>query len=99
MGDIVPPKYALAADAADIVITTDDLASLPETFRLTAATRRRVRQNLGWAFLYNGIAIPVAMAGLLNPLIAAGAMGLSSLFVVSNSARSFPTVEPSFERP
>jgi len=78
---------ALAADAADVAIVTDDLASLSTTFDLSAAANRRVRQNIGWAFLYNGVAIPLAITGLLNPLFAAVAMAGSSLLVVTNSAR------------
>ncbi|MDY6764136.1 MAG: cation-translocating P-type ATPase [Halobacteria archaeon] len=84
---------ALATDAADVVITTDDLATLPTVFDITGATKRRIRQNLGWAFLYNTIAIPVAVAGYLNPLIAAVAMGTSSLLVVGNSSRSLVRTE------
>lgn len=79
---------AIAGDAADAVITTDDLPSVPRVFRLTRAARGRIRQNLGWAFLYNAIAIPVAAVGALNPLFAALAMASSSLVVVGNSARS-----------
>jgi len=79
---------ALAADAADAVVTTEDLAAVPRVFALTAATNGRIRQNLAWAFLYNGIAVPLAVAGALNPLFAAGAMTASSLLVVGNSARS-----------
>jgi Cu2+-exporting ATPase len=79
----------LAADAADAVVTTDDLTTVPEVFDLTAATKRRIRQNLGWAFCYNAVAVPVALLGALNPLIAAVAMGASSLLVVANSARGF----------
>ena len=79
---------ALAADAADAVVTTDDLAAVPRVFDLTAATNGRIRQNLGWAFLYNAIAVPLAVAGALNPLFAAAAMAASSLLVVGNSARS-----------
>jgi Cu2+-exporting ATPase len=79
----------LAADAADAVVTTDDLTTVPEVFDLTATTKRRIRQNLGWAFLYNAVAVPVAFVGALNPLIAAVAMGASSLLVVANSARGF----------
>ncbi|WP_158853711.1 cation-translocating P-type ATPase [Halorhabdus sp. CUG00001] len=78
----------LAADAADAVVTYDDLSLVPDVFRLLTAARRRIRQNLGWAFLYNAVALPVAVAGLLNPLVAAVAMATSSLLVVANSARS-----------
>jgi Cu2+-exporting ATPase len=78
----------LAADAADAVVTTDDLATVPQVFAVTAATKRRIRENLGWAFLYNAIAVPLTMAGLINPLLAAVAMATSSLLVVTNSSRS-----------
>jgi len=78
----------LAADAADAVVTTDDLTTVPEVFRLTAATKQRLHENLGWAFLYNALAIPAAALGALNPLVAAVAMATSSLLVVGNSARS-----------
>jgi Cu2+-exporting ATPase len=78
---------ALAADAADAVVTTDDLAAVPYAFDLTAATNRRIRQNLGWACCYNAIAVPLAVAGALNPLFAAAAMATSSLLVVANSSR------------
>jgi len=78
---------ALAADAADVAIVTDDLATLETVFDLAAAANRRVKQNIGWAFLYNGVAIPLAVAGLINPLFAALAMGTSSLLVVTNSSR------------
>jgi Cu2+-exporting ATPase len=77
----------LAADAADAVVATDDLSTVPAVFDVTAATRRRVRENLGWAFCYNAIAIPTALLGYLNPLVAAVAMAASSLLVVANSAR------------
>ncbi|WP_255149868.1 heavy metal translocating P-type ATPase [Halorarius halobius] len=78
----------LAADAADVVVTGGDLRAVPTVFSLTAATRRRVRENLGWAFLYNAVAVPLAVGGLINPLFAAVAMATSSLLVVGNSARS-----------
>ncbi|MFC7018920.1 MULTISPECIES: heavy metal translocating P-type ATPase [Haloarcula] len=78
----------LAADAADAVVTTDDLAAVPELLDVTAATRSRVRQNLAWAFCYNAVALPLALLGLLNPLFAAVAMTASSLLVVGNSTRS-----------
>ncbi|ELY59796.1 heavy metal translocating P-type ATPase [Natronococcus amylolyticus DSM 10524] len=78
----------LATDAADAVVVSDDLGLVAETFDVAAATNRRIRQNLGWAFVYNAVAIPLAITGLLNPLFAAVAMATSSLLVVLNSARS-----------
>jgi Cu2+-exporting ATPase len=79
---------ALAADAADVAIVTDDLGSLETVFELSRAANRRVKQNIGWALCYNGVAIPLAVTGLINPLFAAAAMATSSLLVVTNSSRS-----------
>jgi Cu2+-exporting ATPase len=79
---------ALAADSADVVILDDDLRRVPDVLALARATRRRIRQNLGWAFGYNAVAIPLAIFGWLNPLAAALAMASSSLLVVANSARA-----------
>jgi len=84
---------ALAADAADVVILRDDLRRVSEAFDLARETRRRIRQNLGWAFGYNAVAIPLAVAGALNPLAAALAMASSSLLVVANASRRFPNGE------
>ncbi|AFO59447.1 cation-translocating P-type ATPase [Natrinema sp. J7-2] len=78
----------LATDAADAVIVDDDLEAVAETFTVATRTHRRIRQNLGWAFAYNAVAIPLAVTGLLNPLFAAVAMAASSALVVCNSARS-----------
>ena len=78
----------LAADAADAVLLEDRLSAVPELFAVTRGTNRRLRQNLGWAFCYNAAAIPLALAGVLNPLLAALAMASSSLLVVTNSARA-----------
>ncbi len=78
----------LATEAADAVIVGDDLGAVAETFDVAAGTHRRIRQNLGWAFAYNAVAIPLAITGLLNPLFAAVAMAGSSALVVINSARS-----------
>ena len=77
----------LAADAADVVILGDRLDRLFDAFELIGVTRRRIRQNLAWALLYNATAIPLAVMGLLNPLFAALAMSASSLLVVWNSSR------------
>ncbi|RQG90788.1 heavy metal translocating P-type ATPase [Natrarchaeobius chitinivorans] len=79
---------AMAADAADVALVDDDLGSVETVFELARATDRRVKGNVGWAFCYNAIAIPLAVTGLLNPLFAAIAMGASSLLVVTNSSRS-----------
>ena len=78
---------AIAVDAADVAIVDDDLGSLETVFDLSTATGRRVKQNIGWAFCYNAIAIPLALSGTLNPLFAAVAMASSSLLVVVNSSR------------
>ncbi|WP_435098550.1 heavy metal translocating P-type ATPase [Halorubrum sp. N11] len=78
----------LAADAADAVLLEDRLSAIPELFAVTRGTNRRLKQNLGWALVYNAVAIPMAVSGVLNPLFAAVAMATSSLLVVSNSARA-----------
>jgi Cu2+-exporting ATPase len=77
----------LAADAGDAVVTSGRLRPAVDLFDVAGSTRRRVRQNLGWAFLYNAVAIPLAATGLLNPLFAALAMATSSTLVVINSSR------------
>jgi len=76
----------IAKETGGIVLIKDDLRDVAGGIVLSKATMRKVRQNLFWAFIYNTISIPVAAMGLLNPIIAAGAMAFSSLFVVSNSA-------------
>ncbi|MEV6644196.1 heavy metal translocating P-type ATPase [Amycolatopsis sp. NPDC051371] len=77
----------VAANAADVVLVGTDLTVVARAVRLARATLRTIRGNLWWAFGYNIAAIPVAAAGLLNPVISAAAMAASSLFVVSNSLR------------
>ncbi|WP_204808679.1 heavy metal translocating P-type ATPase [Mycobacterium riyadhense] len=77
----------VAIGAADIILVRDDLHIVPQALDLARATMRTIRMNMIWAFGYNVAAIPIAAAGLLNPLIAGAAMAFSSFFVVSNSLR------------
>lgn len=77
----------IAVEASDITLMRSDPLAAADAIRLSRATLRTIKSNLFWAFAYNVAAIPLAMAGLLNPLIAGAAMAASSLFVVGNSLR------------
>ncbi len=77
----------VAIEASDLTLIRGDLTAAADAIRLSRRTLATIKGNLAWAFGYNIAAIPLAAAGLLNPLIAAAAMALSSLFVVSNSLR------------
>jgi P-type Cu+ transporter len=77
----------VAIAAADLILLRDDLNVVPDAIALARATFTTIRRNIGWAFGYNLAAIPLAATGLLNPIIAAAAMALSSAFVVWNSVR------------
>lgn len=72
-------------DVADVTLMKNDLAGIADAIELSRATLSKIRQNLFFAFIYNVLGIPLAAAGLLNPVIAGAAMALSSVSVVSNS--------------
>ncbi len=77
----------VAIESSDIVVVSRDLRRVSDAIRLARATLGTIRGNLVWAFGYNALAIPIALAGLMGPAIAGIAMALSSVFVVANSAR------------
>lgn len=76
-----------AIEAADITLVRGDLTGAVDAIRLSRKTLRIIKGNLFWAFAYNIAAIPLAMAGMLNPMVAGAAMAFSSVFVVTNSLR------------
>jgi Cu+-exporting ATPase len=77
----------VAGETSDIVLMRSDLTLIPWLIRLSQRTRRVIYQNLGWAFAYNLVAVPLAAFGVISPVIAAAAMATSSLLVVGNSLR------------
>jgi Cu+-exporting ATPase len=77
----------VAIQASDLTVVRDDLRAVPDAIRLSRKTLTTIKGNLFWAFAYNIAALPLAAAGLLNPMIAGAAMAFSSVFVVSNSLR------------
>lgn len=77
----------VAIEASDLTLVRGDLRAAADAIRLARSTLRTIRGNLFWAFAYNVAALPLAAAGLLNPMLAGAAMALSSVFVVTNSLR------------
>jgi Cu+-exporting ATPase len=77
----------VAIEASDLTLVSGDLRAAADAIRLARKTLRTIKGNLFWAFAYNVAAIPLAVAGLLSPIVAAAAMAASSLFVVGNSLR------------
>jgi len=80
----------VALEAADVALSGSDLRAVPEALGIARRARRVVRQNLAWALAYNLAAVPLAMAGLVHPAVAAGAMALSSASVLLNALRAGP---------
>src|SRR5204862_2976382 len=77
----------VAIEASDLTLVSGDLRAAAHAIRLARKTLRTIEGNLFWAFAYNVAALPLAVAGLLSPIVAAAAMAASSLFVVTNSLR------------
>jgi Cu+-exporting ATPase len=77
----------VAIEASDLTLVTGDPRAIGTAIRLSRRTLRTIKGNLFWAFAYNVAALPLAMSGYLNPVIAGAAMAFSSVFVVSNSLR------------
>lgn len=77
----------VAIGAADVTLVRGDIEALADAVRLARRTLGTIRANLVWAFGYNVVTVPLAMVGLLNPMVAAAAMSVSSVLVVTNSLR------------
>lgn len=84
---VVGNAAGVAIEAADFILVDSDIGKVPQMLEISQRTLAVIKQNLIWAFGYNAVAIPVAMAGKLNPMVSAAAMALSSVSVIVNSLR------------
>jgi P-type Cu+ transporter len=87
LGLAVSRATDVAREASDIVLLRPDMDAVPETLALARAALRTIKQNLFWAFFYNGVGIPLAALGFMSPILCAAAMGLSDLVVIGNALR------------
>ena len=87
LGIAVTRASDVAKKSADIILLNSDIQAIPAAIDLAQATLRTIKQNLFWAFFYNCAAIPLAVLGLVSPVICAAAMGLSDLIVIGNALR------------
>jgi len=77
----------VAIEASDLTLVAGDLRTVADAICLSRQTLRTIKGNFVWAFGYNVVAVPLAIAGIVNPIVAAAAMAFSSVFVVTNSLR------------
>lgn len=87
LGIAVSRASDIAREAADIILLKSEITGVPEALDLAQATLRTIKQNLFWAFFYNGLGIPLAALGFISPIACAAAMGVSDLIVIGNALR------------
>ena len=87
LGIAVSRASDIAREAADIILLKSEIEAVPESLGLARATLRTIKQNLFWAFFYNGLGVPLAALGFMSPILCAAAMGVSDLVVIGNALR------------
>jgi P-type Cu+ transporter len=87
LGIAVSRASDVAREAADIILLKSEIEAVPEALGLARATLRTIKQNLFWAFFYNGLGVPLAALGFMSPILCAAAMGVSDLVVIGNALR------------